>query len=159
VPDEKYAESTRITKALWSAILKAENLGMNRGTTIPGEDLVEKKAEKERYRIKNKGGRPVKKGPKSTHLKFNKKDRVNAIRYTHRLNETSGVFQLGGIRHYGSSEPIGAGRGKKGGERGPDDSGAFIRYIGGENNLVRLEKAIAAQESGRVAPSGYGADY
>jgi hypothetical protein len=144
--------------AYWAAVLKAEGLGMNRGTTFPEEDKLAKLEEgANQNKIKNKGGQPRKpRPPQGPRPNLNKKESLLATRFT--MTEPSGVFQNGGFRTYGPSVPYGAGKGQKGGRRGSDVSGAFIQYVGDNKDLARIEESQARQESGRVIPSGYGPD-
>ena len=156
--DKKSLDTTRTDYAYWSAVLKSEGLGMNRGTTFPEEDKLAEQAETQTSAPGKKMGRPRKTGPKGYHLNFTKKEATAASRPTYLPTETNGVYQTGGFRTYGPSIPYGAGKGQKGGRRGSDVSGAFIQYVGDNKDLARIEESQARQESGRVIPSGYGPD-
>lgn len=151
---------TRTDEAYWKQVLDAEGLGMNRGTAfLKDKDDIEAQKEEQNNSVpKNKGGRPRKTGPKGRHLEFTKLNAEASTRFTRTLTELSGIFKLGGFRNYGPSLPFGAGRGKKGGRRGPEDYGHFITYVGNAGDIARLEESLSLEETGRVTPSGYGAD-
>lgn len=158
VSNRKVVDTTRTDQAYWTAVLKAEGLGMNRGTTFPEDEKLANQEERQTTPVGKKMGRPRKTGPKGYHLNFTKAEAIAASRPTYIPTEKNGVFQIGGFRNYGPSVPYGAGKGQKGGRRGSDVSGAFIQYVGDAKDLARIQESQDKQESGRVTPSGYGPD-
>lgn len=155
VSNGKVVDSTNTDQAYWDAQLEAAGLGMNRGTTFPEADLLANEADRKNRKLKSKGGRPRKGGTKGPRPALTKNEIINATRTTVTPEAPGGIFQFGGFRHIGPSKQVGAGKGQKGGKKGPDER-HFIEYVGNAYDLARLEESIINQEGARVHPSGYG---
>lgn len=154
----------RTDQRYWDAQLESFNLGMNRGTSFPAEDLADNEELRKASKPKNKGGRPRKPGPRGPHLSLTKPEAIEATRSTATPDALGGLFRFQGFRQIGA-RLVGAGRGQKGGRKGPEggrddrhQSGHFLQYIGGSDDLSRLEERISRDESGRVRAAGNGPD-
>jgi hypothetical protein len=156
LPEKRVVDASRTDYPYWDAVLKQDNLGMNRGMEFPEAEKILNEIDRKKNRKLKKPGRHFKRGPKGPRAFLAKAEAVKATRATMIPTGTGGVQQLGGIVHYGNTYLIGAGKGQRGGKKGSEVNPNFIQFSGGMDDLARLEDSFNSAEQGRVSPQGHG---